>query len=437
MGKYFGTDGMRGIVGNELTSYHSYIIGRYLGEKSKKGVVIGTDTRISSPMLEYALICGILEGGGNAYTLGVVPTPCVSFALRSEKYDFGVMISASHNPYHDNGIKILNCHGEKLDDNTTSEIEAYIDAPLVAVAKNYGRVEKASGDVSDYEEFLCSTIKTPLSNLRVGIDASNGSAYKIAGDIFLRLGAEVTLIGNEPNGKNINDSCGSTHPDTIRALVTSKRLDVGFAYDGDSDRCIAIDKNGEIIDGDKILYILGCDLKRKGELKKDTIVATVMSNAGLNISLSKKGIKLARTNVGDRFVYEEMKSNGYALGGEQSGHIIVSKYANTGDGILTSLLLAELSVRERKSLGELSMDVEIFPQVNKNVRVKSKEETLNSTALWDKVRLLEKSLDGGRILVRASGTEPLIRILVEGKSHSLCEKITSSLEKTIEAISNA
>lgn len=440
MGKYFGTDGMRGLVGKDLCCLDAYKIGRCLALKSNGGsVLVGMDTRISSKMLEYALCAGILEGGGSAYTLGVVPTACVSYLLNGE-FDFGVMISASHNPFWDNGIKLFNRYGEKLDDSTTDEIEMYIDGikelPAPKTGADIGTSIDYLGAQEKYKAHLRSCASS-LDGLRVGLDSANGSAYKIARECFESLGAIVFEIGNEPSGININTECGATHPRALANFVLKNNLDMGFSYDGDADRCIAISNSGDIIDGDKILYILGCDLKERGELNESTIVATVMSNAGLDVALREHGINLVKTKVGDRFVYEEMKKHSYSLGGEQSGHIIISKHANTGDGILTSLLLAEKCAREQKSLVELSKGVEIFPQVNKNVRVKSKSQALNSTALWDKVRLHEKELDGGRILIRASGTEPLIRILVEGKSLPLCESIAESLGKIIEATNNA
>lgn len=441
MGKYFGTDGMRGLVGKDLTCLDAYKIGRCLALRSN-GIkaLIGRDTRISSKMLEHALCAGILEGGGDAYTLDVVPTACVSYLL-NEEFDFGVMISASHNPFEDNGIKLFNNLGEKLDEDTTDEIEMYIDGikelPLPRCGADIGTSIDYKEAQNKYKSHLISCASASLDGLRIGLDSANGSAYKMARECFLSLGATVFEIGNDPNGININEQCGATHPRALSNFVLKNGLDMGFSYDGDADRCIAIDHDGEIINGDKILYILGRELKRSGELNASTIVATVMSNAGLDVALKKEGISLVKTKVGDRFVYEEMKANGYTLGGEQSGHIIVSKYASTGDGILTSLLLSCISSREQKSLGELSSGVEVFPQVSKNVRVKSKKDALDSTALWDKVRLHEKALDGGRILIRASGTEPLIRILVEGKSLPLCEEIADSLAKIIEATSNA
>ncbi len=439
MGKYFGTDGMRGLVGKELCCLDAYKIGRCLALKSNSGrVLIGRDTRISSKMLEFALCTGILEGGGVAYTLGVVPTACVSYLL-NEDFDFGVMISASHNPYYDNGIKLFNKEGEKLDEKITDEIEMYIDGIRELPNPKTGIDIGTSIDLGDshkkYISHLVSSASS-LNGLRIGLDTANGSAYQIARDCFASLGASVFEIGNAPNGININEECGATHPRALANFVLKNNLDMGFSYYGDADRCIAINCDGEIIDGDKILYILGRDLKENRELKENTVVATVMSNAGLEVALNKEGISLVKTKVGDRFVYEEMKARGFSLGGEQSGHIIVSKYASTGDGILTSLLLASICAREQKSLGELSKNVEIFPQVNKNVRVKNKAQALNSTALWDKVNLLEKSLNGGRILIRASGTEPLIRILVEGKSLPLCEEIAQSLGKIIESTNN-
>ena len=437
MGKYFGTDGMRGLVGVELCAHHAFKIGRFLGKRLslKNGgrVVIGKDTRHSSYMLEYATAAGLCSTGANVYLLHVCPTACVSYITKNEGFDFGIMISASHNPYFDNGIKILNSEGEKLNDELILEIENYLDSKEEnkdAQGENIGKIYDFSVGREKYLEYLKKCSQAPLFGLKIGIDTASGSAFAIAPKLFSALGAAVFQIDNEPNGTNINEDCGSTHPEALCKFVKENALDLGFAYDGDSDRCIAIDERGKVFDGDKIMYALACNLKKEDSLNKNTLVTTIMSNIGLKNALLKDGIYIKETPVGDRHVFEEMKRGGYSLGGEQSGHIIISKYAKTGDGILTSIKLAELVAIGASPLSSLASDLRLYPQVLKNVRVKNKAVVLNSNELNSKLEELKISLDG-RVLVRPSGTEPIIRILVEGKDAGECKKIAKALESII------
>ncbi|MBQ8546810.1 MAG: phosphoglucosamine mutase [Clostridia bacterium] len=451
MGKYFGTDGFRGVAGEELSSSHAYKIGRFLGWYFKKTgkkarALIGKDTRLSSYMLEYAIASGLSSSGADVCMLHVTTTPSVSYTVVHDGFDIGIMISASHNPYTDNGIKIINSSGEKIDDELIEKIEHYIDTEET----DKGKIPYASGrdigKITDYSEgrnryiaYLISTSRRSFKGLKIGLDPSNGGGFMISRAVFDALGAKTFLINDEPNGENINKSCGSTHIDALCEFVRLNSLDMGFAYDGDADRCIAVDENGKIIDGDKILYILAKDLKSRHELKENTIVTTVMSNSGLYSALSELGINYKETKVGDRFVYEEMQRSGYSLGGEQSGHIIISKYAQTGDGILTSIKLAECVIEEKSTLSKLSSEIILYPQILKNVHVVDKNAVLSAPIVKKALECARQRFDnmGGRVLLRASGTEPLIRIMVEGESKGECQKIVNELEYAIERANEA
>ncbi|MCD2492118.1 phosphoglucosamine mutase [Lacrimispora sp. NSJ-141] len=444
MGKYFGTDGFRGEANKVLTVEHAYKVGRFLGwyysqENGRKcRVVIGKDTRRSSYMFEYSLVAGLTASGADAYLLHVTTTPSVSYVVRTEDFDCGIMISASHNPFYDNGIKVLNGRGEKLEEEVSDKIEAYIDGVTgeipFAVREEIGRAADYSQGRNRYVGYLISLATRSYKGMRVGLDCSNGSAFSIAKNVFDALGAKTYVINNEPDGTNINLNCGSTHIEVLQKYVVENQLDVGFAYDGDADRCIAVDENGRVVDGDLILYICGLYMKERGMLDTNTVVTTVMSNIGLYKALDIAGIRYEKTNVGDRFVYENMVNNGHRLGGEQSGHIIFSKYASTGDGILTSLKLMEVMLEKKEKLGKLTSPVDIYPQLLKNIRVKSKPEAREDADVKKAVEKVADALgNDGRILVRESGTEPLIRVMVEAKTDELCEKYVSDVLEVIKA----
>ncbi len=436
MGKYFGTDGFRGEANKVLTVEHAYKVGRFLGwyygarEGRKCRVVIGKDTRRSSYMFEYSLVAGLTASGADACLLHVTTTPSVSYVVRTEDFDCGIMISASHNPFYDNGIKVLNGRGEKLEEEVTDQIEAYIDGTGAeipfAVREEIGKASDYSQGRNRYIGYLISLATRSYKNVKVGLDCSNGSAFSIAKNVFDALGAKTYVINNEPDGTNINRNCGSTHIEVLQKFVVENGLDVGFAYDGDADRCIAVDENGHVVDGDLILYICGLYMKERGMLDTNTVVTTVMSNIGLYKAFDIAGIHYEKTDVGDRFVYENMAANGHRLGGEQSGHIIFSKFASTGDGILTSIKLMEVMLEKKESLGKLTAPVEIYPQLLKNIRVKSKPEARADEDVQAAVRQVEEALGtDGRILVRESGTEPVIRVMVEAKTEELCEEYVS------------
>ena len=433
MGKYFGTDGFRGEANEVLTYDHAIKIGRFLGwyygarlgKKAK--IVIGKDTRRSSYMFEYALCTGLMASGADAYIMHVTTTPSVSYITRTDDFDCGIMISASHNPYYDNGIKLLNVNGEKMDEETIREIEKYIDGerPEVPLAKDseIGRTVDYVAGRNRYMGYLISLSKYSYNGKRVGLDAANGAAWMIAKAVFDALGAKTYVINNDPDGFNINTDCGSTHIEHLQKFVLDNHLDVGFAYDGDADRCLCVDEKGNVITGDHIIYIYGKYMKERGKLLNNTVVTTVMSNFGLYKALDKADIGYAKTKVGDKYVYENMVETGNRLGGEQSGHIIFSKYATTGDGILTSMKMMEVMLAKDKPLSELAAPVQFYPQVLKNVRVKSKPEAQNDPDVQAAVAKVAKDLgDEGRILVRESGTEPLIRVMVEAKSDQICEE---------------
>lgn len=448
MAKYFGTDGFRGEGNINLTADHAYKIGRFLGWYLRKKheesgdifpakVVIGKDTRRSGYMLEYSLVGGLTASGCDAYLLHVTTTPCVSFITRTDEFDCGIMISASHNPYYDNGIKLFNSQGEKMGEEVTDLIEEYLDSdnmtlPFAQREKIGKTVDFVSGR-NRYIGYLISLGLYSFKGLRIGLDCANGSAWNIAKSVFEALGATVYQIGAEPNGLNINYMVGSTNIDAISDFVREKRLDIGFAFDGDADRCLCVDEKGNAIDGDKILYIAAKYMKNKELLTEDTVVSTVMSNLGLIKSLEKKGIKVIQTNVGDRYVYEEIKRGGYKLGGEQSGHIIFSSYATTGDGILTSLKIMEIMLSEKMKLSELTADFKTYPQTLINVAVKDKDKIMASEFVYTAVKRAKDTLgERGRVLLRASGTENVIRVMVEAEREDICKSTAESLAKTVE-----
>uniref|UniRef100_I5AW10 Phosphoglucosamine mutase n=1 Tax=Eubacterium cellulosolvens (strain ATCC 43171 / JCM 9499 / 6) TaxID=633697 RepID=I5AW10_EUBC6 len=440
MGKYFGTDGFRGEANVGLTVEHAYKVGRFLGwyfgREHKAQVVIGKDTRRSSYMFEYALAAGLTASGADAYLLHVTTTPSVSYVVRTEKFDCGIMISASHNPYYDNGIKIIDGSGKKMDEGVEQMIEDYIDGiseevPL-AQRENIGRTVDFSAGRNRYIGHLISVPVRSFKGYRVGLDCANGSASAIAKSVFDALGAETCVINNAPDGMNINTNCGSTHIEELQKYVRENHLDCGFAYDGDADRCLAVDENGELVDGDKIMFICGKYRDQQGKLSDHTIVSTVMSNLGFRKACERDGLKTVATAVGDRNVFEEMVQNGYDLGGEQSGHIIFMKHATTGDGILTSLMLMGTMIETKRSLGSLADEMEVYPQVLKNVRVTDKDMAEENPAVQAAVRAAEEELgEDGRILVRPSGTEPLIRVMVEAASAEICEKYVKSVVDVI------
>ncbi|KWZ99219.1 MAG: phosphoglucosamine mutase [Anaerococcus sp.] len=441
--KYFGTDGFRGEANQDLTLYHAIKIGRFLGyyfNKENNGtgkIVIGKDTRRSSYMFEDALSAGITSSGSDAYLLHVTTTPSVSYVVRSEDFDCGVMITASHNPYHDNGIKIINSDGEKMDDEFLEKLEAYIDSDIkdidLKIGEEIGRTHDFIGGRNRYIAFLIQTVSKSFKGKKVGLDCANGAASSIVKSVYDALGAETFVINNNPNGFNINVDCGSTHIEVLQKYVKENKLDCGFAYDGDADRCIAVDENGEVVDGDAILYICGKHMKEEGNLESNTIVTTIMSNIGLYKSLDKLGINYSKTQVGDKYVHIEMSENGYELGGEQSGHIIFSKYANTGDGILTSLRLMEAMIDNKASLSELKRDLKIYPQVLKNVRVKDKSAVLSDESIKNIIEKQSQDLkDSGRILVRESGTEPVIRVMAEAETKEIANEKVDNIVEAIE-----
>ncbi len=445
MGKYFGTDGFRGEANVTLTVEHAYKVGRFLGwyygqknPEEKCRIVIGKDTRRSSYMFEYSLVAGLTASGADAYLLHVTTTPSVSYVVRTEDFNCGIMISASHNPYYDNGIKVINEKGEKLEESVIEKIESYLDGESgeipFATKENIGRTVDFAAGRNRYIGYLISIATRSFKNKKVGLDCANGSASAIAKNVFDALGAETYVINNEPNGLNINTDCGSTHIHVLQDFVKEHHLDVGFAYDGDADRCIAVDENGEIVDGDKIMYVCGKYMKEQGSLVNNTIVTTVMSNFGLYKALDREGISYEKTAVGDKYVYENMSANGHCLGGEQSGHIIFSKNATTGDGILTSLKVMEAMLEKKQSLGKLASEVEIFPQVLKNVKVKDKKAAQDDPAVQAEVEKVTESLgNDGRILLRQSGTEPVVRVMVEASSLEICEKYVDQVIEVMKA----
>jgi len=460
MGKYFGTDGFRGEANVNLTADHAFKVGRFLGwyygeikrragDEEPPRVVIGKDTRRSSYMFEYSLVAGLTASGADAYMLHVTTTPSVAYVTRVDAFDCGIMISASHNPYYDNGIKLLNKNGEKMDEETITLVEAYLDGELALFGKKwpelpYGRKDKVGCTVdyvsgrNRYIGYLISLGLFSFKGMKVGLDCANGASWNIAKSVFDALGAKTYVINADPDGTNINKDAGSTHIEFLQKFVVENNLDVGFAYDGDADRCLCVDENGQIVSGDHILYILGQYMKERGQLDNNTVVTTVMSNFGLYKALDDKGIGYAKTAVGDKYVYEYMVSNGCRVGGEQSGHIIISKYATTGDGILTSLKIMEVMLAKKKTLSQLCEGLTIYPQVLKNVKVKSKPEAQNDPAVQAAVSAVAERLgDTGRILVRESGTEPVIRVMVEAPSKALCQECVDQVVDVICAQGHA
>ena len=443
MGKYFGTDGFRGEANIDLNFEHAIKIGRFLGWyygkrlNKKAKIVIGKDTRRSSYMFEYALCTGLMASGADAYIMHVTTTPSVAYIARVDDFDCGIMISASHNPFYDNGIKVINGNGEKMEEDVLLEIEDYIDGksevPLAERAEIGKTVDYVAGR-NRYIGHLISMSSYSFKDVRVGLDVANGAAWQIARGVFEALGAKVYVMNDTPDGYNINTNCGSTHIEYLQKFVLENHLDVGFAFDGDADRCLCVDEKGEVVTGDHILYICGLYMKEHGELVNNKVVTTVMSNFGLYKALDKVGIEYDKTKVGDKYVYENMVQTGNRLGGEQSGHIIFLKYETTGDGLLTSLKMMEVMLDKGKPLSELAAPVVFYPQVLKNVRVKSKPDAQNDPAVQEAVRKVAEELGSeGRILVRESGTEPVIRVMVEAGSNEVCEKYVDSVIEVIKA----
>lgn len=442
MGKYFGTDGFRGEANVNLTVEHAYKVGRFLGyyygKERKANIVIGKDTRRSSYMFEYALVAGLTASGADVYLLHVTSTPSVSYVVRSEGFDCGIMISASHNPFYDNGIKIINGNGYKLEAEVEEKIEAYIDSEVdmipFATGENIGCTTDYSIGRHRYIGYLISLATRSFKNVKVGLDLANGSATTVAKGVFDALGAKTYVIHSEPNGVNINTNCGSTHIEDLQKYVVENHLDVGFAYDGDADRCLAIDDCGNIVDGDFILYLCGKYMKQRGELNNNTVVATVMSNLGLFKALDREGIAYEKTAVGDKYVYECMLANNHSIGGEKSGHIIFSKHATTGDGVLTSLKIMEVMLESKQKLSDLLREIKMYPQVLKNVKVRDKQAAQSDPLVQEAVERITKELgDDGRILVRESGTEMLIRVMVEAKTDEICHKYVDEVAGILEA----
>ena len=443
MGKYFGTDGFRGEANKVLTFEHAIKIGRFLGwyfgeNMGKKAkVVIGKDTRRSSYMFEYALCTGLMASGADAYIMHVTTTPSVAYITRIDDFDCGIMISASHNPFYDNGIKVLNGKGEKMEEETLLKIEDYIDGKLeipVAGRENIGRTVDYVSGRNRYIGYLISMSKYSFKDVKVGLDVANGASWNIAKGVFDALGAKTYVMNANPDGFNINTNCGSTHIEHLQKFVVENGLDVGFAYDGDADRCLAVDEKGNVVTGDHIIYIYGCYMKERGKLLNNKVVTTVMSNFGLYKALDKVGIEYEKTKVGDKYVYENMVQTGNRIGGEQSGHIIFLKYETTGDGIVTALKMMEVMLAKGKPMSELAAPVVFYPQVLKNVRVKSKPAAQNDPDVQAAVKKVADELgDTGRILVRESGTEPVIRVMVEADTKELCEKYVDSVIDVIRA----
>lgn len=430
--KYFGTDGFRGEANVTLTADHAFKIGRFLGNYFQDGkhrvrVIVGKDTRLSGYMYETALAAGLTASGADVYEIHVTTTPSISYLIRKESFDFGIMITASHNPYTDNGIKVINGKGHKLEEEIEEQIEAYIDGDIAelpyATGENLGRCYDYTQGREIYKEYLEKLIKHSFEGKVIALDMSNGSASRIAGDIFEALGATVHTIHDKPDGMNINRHCGSTHIEQLQKFVKETNADAGFAYDGDADRCLAVDENGEVVTGDHIMYLCGVYLKEQGRLKDDMVVTTVMSNMGLYKAFDRAGIQYQQTAVGDKYVCANMMEYGYVLGGEQSGHVIFKEHAVTGDGILTSLMIMEAMLSKGKTLSQLTEDLKIYPQLLVNIRVKDKVAAREDEDVKAAAKEVEEALgEEGRLLLRESGTEPLIRVMVEAKTDELCEK---------------
>ena len=456
MGKYFGTDGFRGEAGITLTADHAYKVGRFLGWyynalRERNGnneparIVIGKDTRRSSYMFEYSLVAGLTASGADAYLLHVTTTPSVAYIARVDDFDCGIMISASHNPYYDNGIKLIDCYGEKMPEEILLLVEDYFDGKLYVFDKDWPELPFAHrehiGCTVDYVAgrnrymgYLISLGVYSFKGVKVGLDCANGASWNIAKSVFDALGADTYVINNKPNGLNINNNAGSTHIEGLQKFVVENGLDVGFAYDGDADRCLCVDEKGNVITGDHILYIYGCYMKERGKLLTNTVVTTVMSNFGLYKAFDEQGIGYAKTAVGDKYVYEYMAKNGCRIGGEQSGHIIFSKYASTGDGILTSLKMMEVMLAKKLPMSKLAEPLKIYPQVLENVRVTDKKAAQDDEAVQAAVKAVAEALgDTGRILVRESGTEPVVRVMVEAPDHDTCQKYVSQVVEVIKS----
>ena len=448
MGRYFGTDGFRGEANVTLTVEHAFKVGRFLGwyygkkQGKRAKVIIGKDTRRSSYMLEDALSCGLTASGADVYLLHVTTTPSVAYVTRTEDFDCGVMISASHNPYYDNGIKLINSKGEKMDEGTIADVEAYLDGEVdevpYATRDELGQTTDYSAGRNRYVGYLISLATRSYRGVRVGLDCANGSSWMLAKNVFNALGAKTYVIHDEPDGLNINLDCGSTHIDALREFVLAKHLDIGFAFDGDADRCIAVDEKGNVVDGDLIMYLCACYMKERGQLLGNTVVTTVMSNFGLYKALDAAGIDYEKTAVGDKYVYEPMVKNHFRIGGEQSGHIIFSQYATTGDGILTAIKVMEVLMEKKMPLSELASPVRIYPQVLKNIKVRSKPEAQNDPDVQAAVAAVAEKLgDTGRILVRESGTEPVIRVMVEADTEEICNEYVDSVLAVIRSKGHA
>ncbi len=440
MGKYFGTDGFRGEANKNLTVEHAFKIGRYLGwhfgQNHKAKVVIGKDTRRSSYMFESALCAGLTASGADAYLLHVTSTPSVSYVARADDFDCGIMISASHNPYYDNGIKLINSTGEKMDEQLLDAIEAYIDDGTdlpYAEREKIGRTVDYAAGRNRYIGYLISLATRSYKDYRIGLDCANGSTWQMAKSVFDALGADTYVINNHPDGLNINVDCGSTHIERLRDFVLQNRLDVGFAFDGDADRCLAVDELGNVVNGDQIMYICAKHMKANGQLPSNTVVTTIMSNFGLYKAFDRIGIAYEKTAVGDRFVYENMKANDHMLGGEQSGHIIFRKFAHTGDGLITAIMLMGVLIDTQLPLSVLAAEVKMYPQVLKNVKVNDKDGTLADETVKAAVEKCTAALgDGGRVLLRKSGTEPVLRVMAEAGTVDLCEQMVDSIIAAME-----
>ena len=454
--KYFGTDGFRGEVSKTLTCDHAYKIGRFLGwfyanpkyNSQKIGyrprVVIGKDTRRSSYMLEYAIAAGFAASGADVSLLHVTSTPSVAYVIRQDCFDCGVMITASHNPFYDNGIKVLNCNGEKLEDGVAILIEEYLEGNLkrfhlecddlpFAKHEDVGSITDYSSGRNRYIGYLISLARHSMKSLKIGLDCANGASWMIAKSVFDALGAQTFVINNNPDGLNINVDAGSTHIETLCKYVRDNRLDVGFAFDGDADRCIAVDENGKEVNGDKIMYLLACKLKKENALEKDTVVTTIMSNSGLFKALKQIGLNSVQTKVGDRFVAEKMNEEGYSLGGEQSGHVIIKKYATTGDGILTAIMVAEQIIESKDKLSKLVAPVKLLPQITKNIKVTDKDAVVNDQYVQNKFKEVNHEIgDNGRALLRQSGTEPVVRIMIELENKEKCNEYIERIYNVIK-----
>lgn len=430
MSKFFGTDGFRGEANVDLTVDHAFRVGRFLGwyygQDHRAQIVIGKDTRRSSYMFECALSAGIAASGADVYLMHVTTTPSVSYIAKIDEFDCGIMISASHNPYFDNGIKLINRHGEKMEQEVIDQLEHYLDSGkelAYATGDHIGQVIDYSSGRNRYIGYLISLATHSYKDMKVALDCANGSTWMIAKSVFEALGAETHVLNNTPNGLNINDGCGSTHIEQLQAYVKEHHMDIGFAFDGDADRCLAVDEHGNLVDGDGILYVYGCYMKERDKLENNTIVTTVMSNFGLYKALDAAGINYEKTDVGDKYVYENMRANGHLIGGEQSGHIIFGKYANTGDGLLTAIKLMQAILSKKQPLSKLTQNFHVYPQVLKNLRVQDKDRALNDFAVQNAVREVSEKLgDQGRILLRKSGTEPVLRVMVEAPTHETCEE---------------